>query len=106
MADGYARATGSPGVALVTSGRGATNTVTGLATAYMDSVPMVCITGQVATHAIGSDAFQEADVVGITRPVTKHNFLIKNPKDIARTVREAFYIASTGRPGPVLIDFP
>lgn len=106
MADGYARATGRPGVALVTSGPGATNTVTGLATAYMDSVPMVCITGQVATHAIGSDAFQEADVVGITRPVTKHNFLIKNVKDIARTVREAFYIASTGRPGPVLIDFP
>lgn len=106
MADGYARASGKTGVCLVTSGPGATNTVTGLATAYMDSVPMVCITGQVATHAIGSDAFQEADVVGITRPVTKHNFLIKNVKDIARTVREAFYIASTGRPGPVLIDFP
>ncbi len=106
MADGYARATGRPGVCLVTSGPGATNTVTGLATAYMDSVPVICITGQVATHAIGSDAFQEADVVGITRPVTKHNFLIKNVKDLVRTVREAFYIASTGRPGPVLIDFP
>lgn len=106
MADGYARASGRTGVCLVTSGPGATNTVTGLATAYMDSVPVVCITGQVATHAIGSDAFQEADVVGITRPVTKHNFLIKNAKDIARIVREAFYIASTGRPGPVLIDFP
>lgn len=106
MADGYARATGKPGVALVTSGPAATNTVTGLGTAYMDSVPMICITGQVATHAIGSDAFQEADVVGITRPVTKHNFLIKDVKDIARTVREAFYIATTGRPGPVLIDFP
>ena len=106
MADGYARATGRTGVCLVTSGPGATNTVTGLATAYMDSVPVVCITGQVATHAIGSDAFQEADVVGITRPVTKHNYLIKDVRDIARVVREAFYIASTGRPGPVLIDFP
>lgn len=106
MADGYARASGRTGVCLVTSGPGATNTVTGLATAYMDSVPVVCITGQVATHAIGSDAFQEADVVGITRPVTKHNYLIKNVKDITRVVREAFYIASTGRPGPVLIDFP
>lgn len=106
MADGYARASGRTGVCLVTSGPGATNTVTGLATAYMDSIPMVCITGQVATHAIGSDAFQEADVVGITRPVTKHNYLIKDVKDIVRVVREAFYIASTGRPGPVLIDFP
>lgn len=106
MADGYGRATGRPGVCLVTSGPGATNTVTGLATAYMDSVPMVCIMGQVASHAIGSDAFQEADVVGITRPVTKHNYLVKDVKDIARIVREAFYIASTGRPGPVLIDFP
>lgn len=106
MADGYARASGRTGVCLVTSGPGATNTVTGLATAYMDSVPMVCITGQVATHAIGSDAFQEADVVGITRPVTKHNYLIKDVKDIVRIMREAFYIASTGRPGPVLVDFP
>lgn len=106
MADGYARASGRTGVCLVTSGPGATNTVTGLATAYMDSVPIVCITGQVATHAIGSDAFQEADVVGITRPVTKHNYLIKDVKDIARVMREAFFIASTGRPGPVLVDFP
>ncbi len=106
MADGYARATGRPGVCLVTSGPGATNTVTGIATAYMDSVPMVCITGQVATHVIGSDAFQEADVVGITRPVTKHNYLVKDIKDLVRIVREAFYIATTGRPGPVLIDFP
>ncbi|OGW82632.1 MAG: acetolactate synthase, large subunit, biosynthetic type [Omnitrophica bacterium GWA2_52_8] len=106
MADGFARATGRTGVCLVTSGPGATNTVTGLATAYMDSVPIVCITGQVATHAIGSDAFQEADVMGITRPVTKHNFLIRDVKEIASTVRKAFYIANTGRPGPVLIDFP
>src|SRR5574343_458416 len=106
MSDGYARASGRPGVCLVTSGPAATNTVTGLATAYMDSVPMVCITGQVTTNAIGSDAFQEADVLGITRPVTKHNYLIKDVRDIARTVREAFYIATTGKPGPVLIDFP
>jgi acetolactate synthase-1/2/3 large subunit len=106
MADGYARATGKPGVCMVTSGPGATNLVTGIATAYMDSVPMVCITGQVATTAIGSDAFQEADTVGITRPVTKHNFLVKDIRDLARTVREAFFIASTGRKGPVLIDFP
>jgi acetolactate synthase-1/2/3 large subunit len=106
MADGYARATGRPGVCIVTSGPAATNTVTGLATAYMDSVPMVCITGQVATTAIGSDAFQEADVLGITRPVTKHNFLVKNVKDLARIVRQAFYIATSGKPGPVLIDFP
>lgn len=106
MADGYARATGKTGVCLVTSGPGATNTVTGLATAFMDSVPMVCITGQVATHAIGSDAFQEADVVGITRPVTKHNYLVKDVKDIPRIMKEAFYIANSGRPGPVLVDFP
>ncbi|MDD5226681.1 MAG: biosynthetic-type acetolactate synthase large subunit, partial [Candidatus Omnitrophica bacterium] len=106
MADGYARATGRPGVCLVTSGPAATNTVTGLATAYMDSVPLVCITGQVTTNAIGSDAFQEVDIVGITRPITKHNFLIKDVRDITRIVREAFYIATTGKPGPVLIDFP
>ena len=106
MADGFGRATGRPGVCMVTSGPAATNTVTGLATAYMDSAPLVCITGQVATHAIGSDAFQEADVIGITRPVTKHNFLVKDVKNLARTVKEAFYIAGTGRPGPVLIDFP
>ncbi len=106
MADGYARASGKPGVCMVTSGPAATNTVTGLATAYMDCVPMVCITGQVVTNVIGSDAFQEVDIVGITRPITKHNFLIKNVKEIAKTVREAFYIATTGRQGPVLIDFP
>ena len=106
MADGFGRATGRPGVCLVTSGPAATNTVTGLATAYMDSAPLVCITGQVATHAIGSDAFQEADIIGITRPVTKHNFLVRDVQNLARTVKEAFYIAGTGRPGPVLIDFP
>lgn len=106
MADAYGRATGRPGVCLVTSGPAATNTITGLATAYMDSSPMVCITGQVATTAIGSDAFQEADVCGISRPATKHNYLIKDVRDITRVVREAFYIAKTGRPGPVLIDFP
>jgi len=106
MADGYGRATGRPGVCMVTSGPAATNTVTGLATAFMDSSPLVCITGQVATFAIGSDAFQEADVMGITRPVTKHNFLVKDVRNLARTVKEAFYIARTGRPGPVLIDFP
>jgi len=106
MADGYARATGKPGVCIVTSGPGATNLVTGLATAYMDSIPMIAITGQVATSLIGNDAFQEADLTGITRPVTKHNFLVKDVRDLARTVKEAFYIATSGRPGPVLIDFP
>ncbi|MFA5410407.1 MAG: biosynthetic-type acetolactate synthase large subunit [Candidatus Omnitrophota bacterium] len=105
-ADGYARATGKPGVCVATSGPGATNLVTGIATAYMDSIPMVAITGQVKTFLIGNDAFQEADVTGITRPITKHNFLVKDVKDLARVVREAFYIASTGRPGPVLIDIP
>ncbi|MHB1646128.1 MAG: biosynthetic-type acetolactate synthase large subunit [bacterium] len=105
-ADGYARATGKVGVVLVTSGPGATNTITGIATAYMDSVPMVIITGQVPTSLIGNDAFQEADTVGITRPCTKHNYLVRNVKDLARIVKEAFYIASTGRPGPVLIDIP
>ncbi|MDP2044197.1 MAG: biosynthetic-type acetolactate synthase large subunit, partial [Candidatus Omnitrophota bacterium] len=102
----YARATGKVGVCLATSGPGATNLVTGIATAYMDSIPMVAITGQVGTHLIGNDAFQEADVTGITRPVTKHNFLVKDVKDLARTIAEAFYIASSGRPGPVLIDIP
>ncbi len=106
MADGYARASGRPGVCIVTSGPAATNTVTGLATAYMDSVPVICITGQVVTNVIGSDAFQEVDIIGITRPITKHNFLIKDVRDIARIVREAFHIATTGKPGPVLIDFP
>ena len=105
-ADGYARATGKTGVALVTSGPGATNTVTGIATAHMDSIPLVVITGQVATKMIGNDAFQEADIVGITRPCTKYNFLVKDVNDLARTIKEAFYIAKTGRPGPVLIDVP
>src|SRR5512143_105546 len=105
-ADGYARSTGKVGVALVTSGPGATNTVTGLATAYMDSIPIVVFTGQVPTALIGNDAFQEADIVGITRPCTKYNFLVKDVKDLAQTVKEAFYLASTGRPGPVLIDLP
>ncbi len=106
MADGYARATGKVGVVLVTSGPGATNTVTGIATAYMDSIPIVVFTGQVPTALIGNDAFQEADIVGITRPCTKHNFLVKNVKDLARIIREAFYIARSGRPGPVLVDLP
>ena len=106
MADGYARATGKPGVVLVSSGPGATNTVTGIATAYMDSIPMIVITGQVPVHLIGNDAFQESDTVGITRPITKHNFLIKETEDIARVFAEAFHIATTGRPGPVLIDVP
>lgn len=105
-ADGYARASGKVGVALVTSGPGATNTVTGIATASMDSVPIVVFSGQVPTLLIGNDAFQEADIVGITRPCTKHNYLVKDTADLARVVREAFHIASTGRPGPVLIDLP
>lgn len=106
MADGYARSTGKIGVCIATSGPGATNLTTGLATAYMDSVPIIAITGQVATHLIGNDAFQEADATGITRQATKHNFLITNVDDLARVVREAFYIAKTGRPGPVHIDIP
>lgn len=106
MADGYARASGRVGVCFATSGPGATNLVTGLATANMDSIPIVAVTGQVATNLIGNDAFQEADITGITRPVTKHNFLVKNVTDLARTVKEAFYIARSGRPGPVLIDLP
>ncbi|MCX5711010.1 MAG: thiamine pyrophosphate-binding protein, partial [Candidatus Omnitrophica bacterium] len=105
-ADGYARATGKVGVCLATSGPGATNLTTGIANAYMDSIPMVAITGQVKSFLIGNDAFQEADITGITRPITKHNFLVKDIKDLARIVREAFYIASTGRPGPVVIDIP
>ncbi|MGA9139486.1 MAG: biosynthetic-type acetolactate synthase large subunit [Methanocella sp.] len=105
-ADGYARATGRTGVCLATSGPGATNLVTGIATAYMDSVPIVAITGQVPTAMIGNDAFQEADITGITIPITKHNYLIKNVNDLPHIVKEAFFIASTGRPGPVLIDFP
>src|SRR3990167_932861 len=106
MADGYARATGKPGVVIVTSGPGATNTVTGIATAYMDSIPVVVFTGQVPTALIGNDAFQEADIVGITRPCTKHNYLVKDIKDLTRVIKEAFYIATTGRPGPVLVDMP
>lgn len=105
-ADGYARATGRVGVAIATSGPGATNTVTGIATAYMDSIPMVIITGQVPTALIGNDAFQEVDIIGITRPCTKHSFLIRNVKDITMTMKKAFYIARSGRPGPVLVDFP
>ena len=105
-ADGYARATGKPGVVLVTSGPGATNAVTGIATAYLDSIPMVVITGQVATANIGSDAFQEVDAVGITRPCVKHNFLVKDVNKIAETLKKAFYVATTGRPGPVVVDIP
>ncbi|MDY6942678.1 MAG: biosynthetic-type acetolactate synthase large subunit [Pseudomonadota bacterium] len=105
-ADGYARATGRPGVCLVTSGPGVTNVVTGIATAYMDSIPMIIITGQVPTGAIGSDAFQEVDSVGITRPCVKHNFLVKDVKDLAVTVKKAFYVATSGRPGPVVVDIP
>ncbi len=105
-ADGYARATGRVGVVLVTSGPGATNTVTGVATAFMDSIPIVVLTGQVPTPLIGNDAFQEVDIIGITRPCTKHNYLVKDVKDLARIMKEAFYIARSGRPGPVLIDLP
>lgn len=106
MADGYARATGKPGIVIVTSGPGATNTVTPLATAYMDSIPIIVFSGQVRTYVIGNDAFQEADVTGITRPVTKRNYLVKNVKDLPRIINEAFIIATTGRPGPVLVDLP
>lgn len=105
-ADAYGRVKGEVGVALVTSGPGATNTVTGIASAYCDSIPMVVFTGQVPTGLIGNDAFQEVDIIGITRPCTKHNYLVKDPKDLAETIREAFYVARTGRPGPVLIDLP
>ncbi|NPV79202.1 MAG: biosynthetic-type acetolactate synthase large subunit [Firmicutes bacterium] len=105
-ADGYARATGKPGVVMATSGPGATNLVTGLTNAYMDSIPIVAITGQVATTMIGKDSFQEADITGITIPITKHNYLVKDARDIPRIVKEAFHIATTGRPGPVLIDLP
>lgn len=105
-ADGYARATGKPGVVLVTSGPGATNAVTGIATAYMDSIPMIVITGQVPSSVIGSDAFQEVDAVGITRPCVKHNFLVKDVTKLAETIKKAFYVATTGRPGPVVIDVP
>lgn len=105
-AEGYAKATGKPGVVLVTSGPGATNTVTGIADAFMDSIPIVVFSGQVPLKLIGNDAFQEADIVGITRPITKHNYLVKDVRDLARIIKEAFYIATTGRPGPVLVDLP
>src|SRR5512135_3599187 len=106
MADGYARATGEPAVVLVTSGPGATNTITGILTAAMDSVPMVVITGQANLAVLGLDAFQEADVSGISMPIVKHSYLVKDANDIPRVIREAFYIARSGRPGPVLIDIP
>src|SRR6201992_394647 len=105
-AEGYARSTGRVGVVLVTSGPGATNAVTGLVDALMDSIPIVCLTGQVPTHLIGNDAFQEADTTGITRPATKHNYLVKHAADLARVVHEAFLVAGSGRPGPFVIDLP
>src|SRR5690349_1184232 len=105
-AEGYARSTGKVGVLLVTSGPGATNAITGLTDALMDSIPLVCITGQVPTHLIGSDAFQECDTVGITRHCTKHNYLVKSIEDLPRVLHEAFHIASSGRPGPVVVDIP
>src|SRR6202000_2591595 len=104
MADGYARASGKVGVAIATSGPGATNLVTGIANAMLDSIPIVCITGQVSSKVLGSDAFQEVDITGITLPITKHNFLVTRPEDIAPTIREAFQIARSGRPGPWLVD--
>src|SRR6201997_1297117 len=105
-AEGYARSTGKVGVVLVTSGPGATNAVTGLTDALMDSIPIVCLTGQVPTHLIGNDAFQEADTTGITRPCTKHNYLVKDVGELARMLHEAFYVAKSGRPGPVVVDLP
>src|SRR5271170_4155587 len=104
MADGYARASGRTGVCIATSGPGATNLVTGIATAMLDSIPMVCITGQVGSKLIGSDAFQETDITGVTLPITKHNYLVTRVEDIAPTLRQAFYVARSGRPGPVLVD--
>ena len=106
MADGYARSTGKVGVCLATSGPGATNLVTGIATAYMDSVPIIALTGQVLSSHIGNDAFQEADITGITRPIVKHNYLVRNVKDLVQAIKNSFHIASTGRPGPVVIDLP
>ncbi|MEC8164961.1 MAG: thiamine pyrophosphate-binding protein, partial [Pseudomonadota bacterium] len=105
-AEGYARSTGKVGVVLVTSGPGATNAVTGLTDALMDSIPVICLTGHVPTHLIGNDAFQECDTTGITRPCTKHNYLVKDTESLARTMHEAFYVARSGRPGPVVIDLP
>ena len=104
MADGYARATGKPGVVLVTSGPGATNTVTGLLTAQMDSIPLIVLTGQTITPNLGKDAFQEADIFGVTMPVVKHSYLVKDANDLPKVMKEAFHLATTGRPGPVLID--
>ena len=106
MADGYARATGKPGVVLVTSGPGATNTVTGLLTAQMDSIPLIVLTGQTITPNLGKDAFQEADIFGVTMPVVKHSYLVKDANDLPKVMKEAFHLATTGRPGPVLIDLP
>ena len=106
MADGYARATGKAGVVLVTSGPGATNAITGIATAYMDSIPMVIISGQVPSHLVGEDAFQETDMVGVSRPIVKHSFIIKHPSEIPEVMKKAFYLAESGRPGPVVIDIP
>ena len=106
MADGYARATGDVGVVLVTSGPGATNAITGIATAYMDSIPLVVFSGQVMSNLIGNDAFQECDMVGISRPVVKHSFLVTKPEDIPTIIKKAFYIAASGRPGPVVVDIP
>jgi len=105
-AEGYAKSSGRPGVVLVTSGPGATNAVTGIADAYMDSVPVVVFTGQVPVHLIGNDAFQEVDTIGITRPCVKHNFLVKDVRELAVTIKKAFYIATSGRPGPVVVDIP
>ncbi|NLB88164.1 MAG: acetolactate synthase large subunit, partial [Syntrophomonadaceae bacterium] len=105
-ADAYARATGKVGVCIATSGPGATNLVTAIATAYMDSIPLVCFTGQVGTPLIGKDAFQEADITGITLPITKHNYLVERTEDLARVIKEAFYLARTNRPGPIVIDLP
>ena len=105
-ADGYARSTGKPGVVLVTSGPGATNAVTGIATAYMDSIPMIVISGQVESRMIGTDGFQETDMVGISRPIVKHSFMVRDAKDIPLIIKKAFHIATTGRPGPVVIDIP
>ncbi len=106
MADGYARATGKPGVVLVTSGPGATNAITGIATAYMDSIPMVILSGQVPSNMVGTDAFQETDMVGISRPIVKHSFIIKHPSEIPEVIKKAFYLAQSGRPGPVVVDIP
>ncbi len=105
-ADGYARATGKPGVVLVTSGPGATNAITGIGTAFMDSIPMIVISGQVASHLIGTDAFQETDMIGISRPIVKHSYTVFNAEDIPKIIKEAFYVATSGRPGPVVIDIP